>query len=94
MERVLRVVSFDDHAKGNADLVHGDLDIFIRPTPENGARLLKTIRDFGFPAPELGPPVQIHIMSDISGISPGGRLGRPRARTARDLRGRLDAQDS
>ena len=31
----------------------GDLDIFIRATPENGARLLKTIRDFGFPAAEL-----------------------------------------
>lgn len=76
----------------------GDLDIFIRPTPENGARLLKTIREFGFPAPELSaanvidprrviqmgvPPVQIHIMSDISGINwddasagrESGRLG-------------------
>jgi hypothetical protein len=62
----------------------GDLDIFIRPTRENGERLLTTIRDFGFPTPELSaadvidsrrviemgvPPVQIHIMSDISGIS-------------------------
>jgi len=26
----------------------GDLDIFIRPTPENAARIVETLREFGF----------------------------------------------
>jgi hypothetical protein len=62
----------------------GDLDIFVRPTEENGRRLLAAIADFGFPtAPvtpadivvgrkviEMGvPPVQIHVMSAIDGVS-------------------------
>jgi hypothetical protein len=62
----------------------GDLDIFVRPTEPNGARLLEAIAAFGFPtAPvtpadlaaggkviEMGvPPVQIHVMSHIDGVT-------------------------
>ena len=62
----------------------GDLDIYVRPTEENGRRLLGAIRAFGFPTDALSPhdivagtriiqmgvePVQIHVMSDISGVS-------------------------
>ena len=61
----------------------GDLAILVRPTTENGHRLLAAIADFGFPtAPvtpsdiiagkkviEMGvPPVQIHVMSAIDGV--------------------------
>lgn len=62
----------------------GDLDIFVRPTEPNGVRLLDAIAAFGFPtAPmtpadlaaggkvvEMGvPPVQIHVMSHIDGVT-------------------------
>ncbi|MGE0392112.1 MAG: hypothetical protein AB7I25_13695 [Vicinamibacterales bacterium] len=62
----------------------GDLDILVRPTPENGRRVLDAIRDFGFPIEHLSPerivdartllqmgeePIQIHVMSAISGVS-------------------------
>ena len=62
----------------------GDLDVFARPTLENGARLLAAIRAFGFPAEGLNPadvadgrrmlqlgiePIQIHVMSAISGVT-------------------------
>ncbi len=62
----------------------GDLDILVRPEEENGRRLLATIADFGFPtAPltaadivggtkviEMGvAPVQIHVMSQIDGVT-------------------------
>ena len=62
----------------------GDLDVLIRPTPENGARVLAALRDFGFPAPALQPadladtrrmlqmgvePVQIRVMGAISGVT-------------------------
>jgi len=62
----------------------GDLDILIRPTVENAGRVLAAIAAFGFPAGELQPsdlvdsrrmlemgvpPVQIHIMSGISGVT-------------------------
>jgi hypothetical protein len=62
----------------------GDLDVYFNPTLENGARLLAAIRDFGFPTEGLSaervidgrhliqmgvPPLQIHVMSDISGIT-------------------------
>lgn len=71
----------------------GDIDVFIRPTVENGRRLLAALSDFGFPVEDVIPeqvvdpgrvlqmgvePVQIHVMSDISGVSwaergPGGK---------------------
>lgn len=62
----------------------GDLDILIRPTEPNAQRLLQTIAEFGFPevplkpaqiiSPgkiiEMGvPPVQIHVMSHVDGVS-------------------------
>lgn len=61
----------------------GDLDILIRPSLENATRLLTALEAFGFPVPDLTPesvadrrrmlemgvpPVQIHVMSAISGI--------------------------
>jgi hypothetical protein len=62
----------------------GDLDVLIRPTVENASRLLVALDTFGFPDTgltpdgvvdhrrmlEMGvPPVQIHVMSAISGVS-------------------------
>jgi hypothetical protein len=62
----------------------GDIDIFLGPTIENATRLLDSLSAFGFPSAGLRPrdvidprrviqmgvePVQIHIMSDISGVS-------------------------
>lgn len=62
----------------------GDLDILVRPTEENGRKVLAAIADFGFPtAPltaadflggtkivEMGiVPVQIHVMSAIDGVT-------------------------
>ena len=61
----------------------GDLDILVRPTLDNGARLLAALDAFGFPITNLNPeaisdrrrmlqmgvpPVQIHVMSAISGV--------------------------
>ena len=61
----------------------GDLDVLIRPTLENAARLLVALEEFGFSVKELTPeavadrrrmlqmgvpPVQIHVMSAISGV--------------------------
>ena len=61
----------------------GDLDVLVRPSLENAGRLLDAIRAFGFPVTELTvdavvdrralvemglPPVQIHVMSAISGV--------------------------
>ena len=62
----------------------GDLDVLVRPTEENASRVLSAIRAFGFPVSELQPrdlvdasrmvqmgeePIQIHVMSAISGVS-------------------------
>lgn len=62
----------------------GDLDIFVRPALDNASRLLNALDAFGFPAVELTPeaiadhrrmlqmgvpPVQIHVMSAISGVA-------------------------
>ena len=61
----------------------GNLDVLIRPTLDNASRLLTSLDAFGFPVPELTreaivdrrrmlqmgePPVQIHVMSAISGV--------------------------
>ena len=61
----------------------GDLDILIRPTHANAVKLLTCLDAFGFPASGLTPeavtdhrrmiqmgvpPVQIHVMSAISGV--------------------------
>jgi hypothetical protein len=62
----------------------GDLDVFVRPTRENGSRVLEAVNALGFPTEhlqlqdiispdrilEMGvEPVQIHVMSAISGVS-------------------------
>ena len=62
----------------------GDLDLLVRPTVENASRVLAAVRAFGFPVETLRPvdltdprrilemgiePVQIHVMSAISGVS-------------------------
>ena len=62
----------------------GDIDVLIRPTVENGGRFLDALRDFGFPTGPLTPesvvhpdrliemgvvPVQIRVMSSISGVA-------------------------
>lgn len=62
----------------------GDLDILVRPSEDNGRRVLAAIADFGFPTAPLTPadflggtkivemgvaPVQIHVMSAIDGVS-------------------------
>lgn len=62
----------------------GDLDIFVRPEPDNLARLVLALRDFGFHQTatlaehllsegkilELGrPPVQVHMLASITGVS-------------------------
>jgi hypothetical protein len=62
----------------------GDIDFFVRPTIENAERVLAAVRAFGFPNAELDAhaivdprrmlqmgvePVQIHVMSAISGVT-------------------------
>lgn len=62
----------------------GDFDILIHPESEHVARLLRAVKRFGFPSEEVTPedllarskilqlgrsPVQIHIMTSISGVS-------------------------
>jgi len=62
----------------------GDIDVFVRPTLDNAERLLSALAAFGFPTDALRPqdltnpdrivqmgvpPVQIHVMSAISGVS-------------------------
>ncbi len=61
----------------------GDIDVFVRPTAANAARLLAALSAFGFPTSDLRAdditdpervlqmgvqPVQIHVMSAISGV--------------------------
>ena len=61
----------------------GDIDILIRPTEDNARRALAAIDAFGFPISDLTAddlvdsrrmlemgvePVQIHIMSSITGV--------------------------
>jgi hypothetical protein len=62
----------------------GDIDVLIRPTVANGERLLTALASFGFPVESLRPadvvdpsrilqmgvePMQIHVMSEVSGLS-------------------------
>ena len=61
----------------------GDLDILIQPTLDNAERLVRALGAFGFPVNDLSPqllvdsrrmlemgvpPVQIHVMSAITGV--------------------------
>jgi len=62
----------------------GDLDLYVRPTAENAARIMDALRDFGFGAVGLSesdfievdrivqlgyPPVRIDLVTSISGVS-------------------------
>jgi hypothetical protein len=62
----------------------GDIDVFVRPSLDNAERLIAALAAFGFPTTDLRPddvtnpdrilqmgvePVQIHVMSAISGVS-------------------------
>ena len=61
----------------------GDLDVLVHPSLENASRLIRALESFGFPATNLTPqaivdhrrmiemgvpPVQIRVMSAISGV--------------------------
>ena len=61
----------------------GDLDIWVRGTPENAARVLAALRDFGAPLFDLSPedlvrpetvfqigvvPVRVDLLTSISGV--------------------------
>ena len=80
----------------------GDIDVFLKPTTENAARFLAALSAFGFPPGNLAPeqiveptriiqmgvePVQIHVMSAISGVTwDDAWAGRVEARCgSRDL---------
>lgn len=62
----------------------GDIGFLVRPTEDNGQRLLDAVAEFGFPTTpvtpqdivvgrkviQMGvPPVQIHVMSAIDGVT-------------------------
>ena len=62
----------------------GDLDIFVKPTPENARRILTVLDEFGFGSlgltvedfdspdnvVQLGvPPVRVDIMTSLTGVS-------------------------
>jgi hypothetical protein len=62
----------------------GDLDLYVRPSPENALRALAALRDFGFGAFDLAaddftapgkvvqlghPPVRVDLVTSISGVS-------------------------
>jgi hypothetical protein len=62
----------------------GDIDVYVRPTPENAGRVVTAIRDFGFGSlglkegdfSQLGqiiqlgnPPVRIDLITSISGVT-------------------------
>jgi hypothetical protein len=62
----------------------GDIDIFVRPHPDNAQRVLAALADFGFRFPNLTvddfqdpnkvvqlgvPPVRVDLITSISGVS-------------------------
>lgn len=62
----------------------GDIDVYVRPSEDNASHLLAALASFGFPIGDVRPadltnpdrilqmgvePVQIHVMSAISGVS-------------------------
>lgn len=68
------------HARPRAT---GDIDVWVRPTPENAKRLLSALSDFGFGSLglteadilsgkviQLGyPPVRVDLLTDLDGVS-------------------------
>ena len=62
----------------------GDIDIFVKPEPENAQRILDALADFGFKSLDLSPddfqnpnkvvqlgvpPVRIDLITSISGVT-------------------------
>ncbi len=62
----------------------GDIDIYVRPDPENARRVCQAVADFGFQFPNLTaedfadpdrviqlglPPVRVDFMTSITGVS-------------------------
>ncbi|MDO8545186.1 MAG: nucleotidyltransferase [Opitutaceae bacterium] len=62
----------------------GDLDVFVRSSPQNAESLLAAFKDFGFDVPELTPavflepgkivrigvpPLRLEVMNEISGVT-------------------------
>ncbi len=62
----------------------GDIDLLVHPTPENGARVMQALQDFGMALPGLSaadfekpgqvvqlgvPPVRIDLVTSITGVS-------------------------
>ena len=62
----------------------GDLDLFIRPTPENAQRILAALADFGFGSLDLAiddftasdrvvqlgvPPVRVDLVTSLTGVT-------------------------
>ena len=62
----------------------GDLDIFVKPDPENARRIIEALDQFGFKSVDLGvddfqapdqvvqlgvPPVRVDILTSITGVS-------------------------
>jgi hypothetical protein len=75
---------------GQAVIAHGyprltkDIDLWVRPTEENGARVLSALADFGTPLPEVGPdrftnpktllmlgrdPFRVDILTEIPAVT-------------------------
>ncbi len=61
----------------------GDMDLLVRPTPENAGRVMQALADFGMALPELSaddfsrpgrvvqlgyPPVRIDLITSITGV--------------------------
>jgi hypothetical protein len=62
----------------------GDIDVFVRPHPENAQRIIKALAAFGFQFPNLTvedfadpdkvvqlgvPPVRVDLITSITGVS-------------------------
>lgn len=61
----------------------GDMDVWIRPSPENAARTLKALKDFGFASLDIKEadilsgqiiqlgrvPVRIDLLTDVTGLT-------------------------
>ena len=86
-------VAFHGHPR-----LTGDIDFFVRPTQENGARILNVLNQFGFgqlalhpedfttqgQVVQLGrPPNRIDLLTSISGVGFRRRLANTSTRTPR-----------
>ena len=70
--------------QGRVPRATGDLDIWVRPTPDNADRIVRALAAFGVPLSDLSvedltrtdtvsqlgqPPARIDILSGITGVS-------------------------